>query len=167
MIVIADTAPVNYLILIEAIELLPKLYGQIVIPESVLSELNAGRTPAPVKLWVRNKPDWLRVEKAALESLKETAAFLDAGEREAIALARTLHADLLILDERAGRREAKRLNLPVTGTLGVLRTASERGLIQIDAAIERLRKTSFTSRQPSSKIFSGAESLSVRLPVLG
>ena len=47
-----------------ALELLPKLYGQIVMPESVLSELNAGRSPAPVKLWVRNKPDWHRVEKA-------------------------------------------------------------------------------------------------------
>jgi predicted nucleic acid-binding protein len=44
MTVIAGAAPVNYLILIEAIELLPKLYGQIVILESVLSELNTGRS---------------------------------------------------------------------------------------------------------------------------
>jgi len=144
MIVIADTAPVNYLILIGAIELLPKLYGQIVIPESVLSELNAGRSPAPVKLWVRNKPDWLRVEKAEPRASKKPPHFSTlANVKRSRWQGRCTQTFSYSMNARHGAREAKRLNLPVTGTLGVLRTASERGLIQIEAAIERLRKTSF------------------------
>lgn len=143
MIVIADTAPVNYLILIEAIELLPRLYAEILIPQAVLTELVAPRSPIQVKRWAENNPDWLRVEQAQPENLKETPSFLDAGEHEAIALAKSLHADLLIIDDRAGRREAQRLNLAVTGTLGVLLAASRRGLIQLDTAINRLQQTSF------------------------
>ena len=51
MIVIADASPVNYLILIDQIEILPKLYGEIVIPQSVLAELMVERSPAPVRSW--------------------------------------------------------------------------------------------------------------------
>ncbi len=54
---------------------------------------------------------------------------LDLGERAAIALAETMHADLLLIDEAAGRAEAKRRHLRVTGTLGVLRAGAEQGLV--------------------------------------
>ena len=53
---------------------------------------------------------------------------LDLGERAAIALAETVRADLLLIDDAAGRAEAMRRQLRVTGTLGVLRAGAEQGL---------------------------------------
>ncbi|HEV7508052.1 MAG TPA: DUF3368 domain-containing protein [Thermoanaerobaculia bacterium] len=68
---------------------------------------------------------------------------LDLGEREAIALAQILGADLLLIDEISGRAEARRLHLRVTGTLGILRTAAEKRLIDVPEVLDRLRETSF------------------------
>lgn len=68
---------------------------------------------------------------------------LDIGERSAIALAGALHADLLLIDDAAGRAQVKRLNLRVTGTIGVLRAAAERGLVDVRELIDRLKTTSF------------------------
>ena len=62
--------------------------------------------------------------------MQEITDELDLGERAAIALAGAIHADLLLIDEAAGRAEAKRRNLRVTGTLGVLRT--ERGVVSVE-----------------------------------
>ena len=65
------------------------------------------------------------------------------GERAAIALAEAMRADLLLIDEAAGRAEAKRRQLRVTGTLGVLRSGAERGLMNVPDLLERLKTTSF------------------------
>jgi predicted nucleic acid-binding protein len=67
---------------------------------------------------------------------------LDLGERAAIALAETVHADLLLIDEAAGRAEAKRRHLRVTPTLGVLRGGAEQGLVNVPELLERLKATS-------------------------
>jgi predicted nucleic acid-binding protein len=66
---------------------------------------------------------------------------LDLGERAAIALAEAVRADLLLIDEAAGRAEARRRHLRVTGTLGVLRAGAERGVVDVPDLIERLRST--------------------------
>jgi hypothetical protein len=68
---------------------------------------------------------------------------LDLGERAAIALAETIAADLLLIDEAAGRAEAKRRRLRVTGTLGVLRAGAEQGMVNVPDLIERLKSTTF------------------------
>jgi predicted nucleic acid-binding protein len=68
---------------------------------------------------------------------------LDSGERAAIALALDWKADLLLMDERAGAKEARRLGLTVTGTLGVLVRGAERRFIKLAPALEKLRHTNF------------------------
>ncbi len=68
---------------------------------------------------------------------------MDLGERSAITLARAIHADLLLIDEAAGRAEGKRRKLRVTGTLAVLRAAAERGLVHVPEVIDRLKGTGF------------------------
>ena len=68
---------------------------------------------------------------------------LDEGETAAIVLAASLHADLLLMDERKGTLLALEKGLRVTGTLGVLDMAAERGLVIFAQAIERLRRTNF------------------------
>jgi predicted nucleic acid-binding protein len=71
-------------------------------------------------------------------------AFLGLGEQEAIQLAEERHADLLLMDERKGRLEAKRRGLRTTGTLGVLLSAGELSLIEPASAYRRLlTETSF------------------------
>lgn len=142
MIVIADTSPLHYLVLLDQVDILPALYGRVIIPSAVLAELQAQRTPAAVKQWAAKPPKWLEVQ-AVTTPQDQALAELDAGEREAIALAEALRADALIIDERAGRREAKRRNLRVIGTVRVLDDAAGAGLVNLPDMLERLQACGF------------------------
>ena len=143
MIVIADSAPLHYLILLDLADLLHKLYGDVLIPAAVVNELSSAGAPVKVRDWLDSMPAWLRIEPVAPEVILGVSNALDAGEREAIALARILHADLLLIDDSEGRLEARRLGLRITGTLGVLRVAAERRLIDVNAIVRNLRATNF------------------------
>lgn len=142
MIVVADTSPLNYLILIGEIEVLGQMYGHVVIPETVRKELTQSGAPAGVREWIAHPPGWLKVLSPTAVPDAELDR-LDAGERDAIALAQELAADQLIVDELLGRREAERRGLSVIGTIGVLREAACEGLLDLRIAVERLRQTSF------------------------
>jgi predicted nucleic acid-binding protein len=144
MIVIADTSPVNYLIWIGEIEVLPKLYSRVVVPLSVCDELKRPRAPEAVRLWIGQPPAWLETRAPSQAPDAELLqARLGPGERDAILLAQELGADELIVDELRGRREAERRHLHFTGTIGVLRTAAKEGLLDFKSAIDRLRQTTF------------------------
>jgi len=123
-VVISDTSPLRYLILIEQAELLPGLYTEVLVPETVVTELSHAKSPAVVRDWVQHRPDWLKVVLPPVSPHISSIplADLDAGERDAILLALHLKADLVLMDERDGVEEARRLGLTVTGTLGVLRS---------------------------------------------
>ena len=142
MIVIADTSPLNYLALIGEIDLLQKLFSQVIIPEGVLAELQHPQAPPAVKNWIAALPAWVEV-KAAPVSHDPELARLGRGEREAIALAEMLHADLVLIDEKKGFAEAGKRALRVAGTLFVLEAAAERDLIELPIALDKLRQTSF------------------------
>jgi predicted nucleic acid-binding protein len=142
MIVIADTGPVNYLILIGEVEVLRGLYPRVVIPPSVCEELCHSSAPEPVRTWIAHPPAWLQILSPTLSPDADLAR-LDAGERDAILLAEELGADQIIIDEMRGRREAERRHIPFTGTLGVLAAGAEEGLLDLRSAVDRLRKTSF------------------------
>ena len=146
MIVVADTSPLRYLILIEHVHVLPALYGNVVVPPAVIVELNQERTPDRVKTWLSNKPEWLHVQ-APMQALTSPRAVLGTGEREAIALATELSVDALLMDDRDARHEAKRLGVPVLGTLRVLVEASEHGLAHLPTAFDRLRGTNFRASE--------------------
>jgi predicted nucleic acid-binding protein len=142
MIVVADTSPLNYLVLIDEAELLPRLFGTVVIPTAVLAELQDDETPSIVREWVAQHPVWLSIQP--LSSNPDPGLdHLDRGEREAITLARELNADQLLLDEADARREAELRNLAFIGTLGVLRRASHFGWIDLPSALLRLQQTTF------------------------
>jgi predicted nucleic acid-binding protein len=142
MIVIADTGPINYLVLIGEIEVLQALYGRVIVPPAVCEELKRARTPDAVIKWITQPPAWLEILSPSKSSGPQLVQ-LDAGEREAILLAEELGADQIIIDEIRGRREAKRRQLPFTGTLGVLAAGAEQGLLDLRIAIDRLRQTNF------------------------
>jgi len=140
--VIADTSPLNYLVLIGEIDILRELYGSITIPEAALRELQNPRTPAEVKNWLPTNPSWLLVQ-AVTVPLDAELLTLNQGEAEAIALAEELMATTLIIDEREGRKIALQRGLPVTGLLGVLRDAAYRDLLDLPQALSELGRTTF------------------------
>ena len=62
-VVVADTSPLNYLVLIEAIEVLPQLYERICVPEAVIAELRSSDAPLPVQQWAAVLPAWSKCEQ--------------------------------------------------------------------------------------------------------
>ena len=142
MIVVADTAPLNYLLLIREIELLPHLYENVLIPPEVHRELSQPGSPAVVQRWAANLPAWSEV-RSLIGFPDPTLKELDPGEREAIQLALEAGADILLIDKTAGRREALRRHLRVSGTLSVLEKAGQRGLTDFRSALRELEQTNF------------------------
>jgi predicted nucleic acid-binding protein len=164
MIVIADTTPLNHLILIEQIDLLQALYGRVIVPQAVLSELQAQATPPKVKAWISKRPHWLEVNRTLLAT-DPGLARLDPGEHDAIVLAQKLGADLLLMDDLGGRQEAARRNLKVAGTLTVLYLGARRGLVQdFPATIEHLRRTGFRASPEIIKVFLDRHAKAKQLP---
>ncbi|MDJ1179718.1 DUF3368 domain-containing protein [Roseofilum sp. BLCC_M91] len=141
MIVVSDTSPINYLLLIGQIDLLPSLFEQIIIPDGVRDEMQDSSAPAVVRQWSANPPSWLTIQ--VVSRLDETLNSLDRGEQAAISIAQTLPADLLIIDERLGRRIASDRKIPVIGTLGILDEAAHQGLVELSEAIALLQQTNF------------------------
>ena len=88
MIVVADTSPLNYLAWIDAVEILPRLSGRVIIPVEVRAELLATDAPNVVRSWATNVPNWIEV-CATDPVLRDDPRwrFLDLGERAALALA--------------------------------------------------------------------------------
>ena len=141
MIVVADTTPLRYLVVIECEHLLPALYGRVLIPPAVAQELHHDNAPEAVRAWLAAPPNWLEIRRPT-HALRP-AVDLDYGEQEAIALAEEVLADLLLLDEWDARVEAERRHLRVVGTLRVLADGAARGLTNLADSFARLRQTNF------------------------
>jgi len=132
MIVVSDTSPLTALLTVGAADVLPQLFSEVVIPEAVRDELRRGHS---------HLPSWLRVAVVADQAqAREYARIVDLGEAEAIELARELHADQLLMDERKGRRLAVREGVPVIGLLSVVLLARRKQFIpSARALIDRLQ----------------------------
>jgi len=114
----------------------------VLVPHAVLMEMQHPEAPAEVRAWASAAPAWL--EAMQVRQLDASlAAELGVGEREAISLALEVHADVLLIDERAGRREAEVRHLEVAGTLAVLLQASLRGYFDLAEAMAQLRQYGF------------------------
>ncbi len=121
MIVVSDTSPLTALLTVGQSDLLAKLFDEVVIPEAVRDELLRHHS---------RLPDWLRVARIQDSArVRQYSQSVDAGEAEAIELARELHADRLLIDERKGRKLAVQEGLSVIGLLGVVLLARRKGLV--------------------------------------
>jgi predicted nucleic acid-binding protein len=143
--VVADAGPLHYLVLTGDIELLPKLFERVLVPQVVQDELANAEAPQAVRDWIARAPGWLDVRPAHPGTDDVAVAKLDDGECAAIALALAVKAELVLMDDREGVAIGR--GLAVTGTLGVLDLAARRGLIDLAAAFERLKTTTFYYRQ--------------------
>lgn len=134
MIVVSDTSPITNLAAIGQLDLIRHLYGIIVIPEAVYTEMVAAGKPVPGAIEVQTL-SWIQVQN--IDNVQRVAALqasqnnIDLGEAAAIALALELNAELLLMDERRGRALAQNCGLNVTGLLGVLLQAKRRDLISL------------------------------------
>jgi predicted nucleic acid-binding protein len=140
--VIADAGPLHYLVLIGHIDVLPRLFGAVAVPATVIGELRHTNAPAAVRAWADAPPPWLAVypDPAALAAELRR---LDPGELAAIALAQMLGAALLLIDDRAGTAAARGLRLEAVGKVGLLTRAAGARLLDLPAAVVALRATNF------------------------
>ncbi len=141
MIVVSDTSPIGSLFLIDRLELLPAIFGEVLIPEKVFQELLVLETDFERDLSLLKNAPWLIVcQVLDRQAVARFRLELDAGESEAIVLAQEIHADFLLIDESEGRLVAQREGLQVVGLLGVLMQAKRKGLIgAVKPVIEDLR----------------------------
>ncbi len=144
--VVADTAPLNYLILIGHVGLLSVLFEKVFIPEAVRDELRHPQAPDAVRDWMSHPPVWIEVVATTLGTGDPELERLDDGERAAIELATRIGAELILMDDRDGVTAARGKGFAVTGTLGILDLAAGRGLVALADALERLKATNFRCR---------------------
>lgn len=138
--VISDTSPINYLVMIEEIEVLGRLFQKILIPPAVWQELQHPKTPPAVFAWAANLPEWVEVVgPLRLDSSLE----LDAGETEAISLAMERNIPVILIDDRQGWRAAEARSIEPVGTINLLESADVHGLLDFEQAIVKLRGTNF------------------------
>ena len=141
MTAVSNTSPLNYLVLIDLQDILPVLFGRVLIPAAVRRELQAHAAPEPIRRWMAAGATWLETRPVSDVSVELEP--LGAGEREAIRLAEVTETAVVLLDEKKARRIARDRGLVVSGTLGVLDFAARRGLLDLPAALDRLEQTTF------------------------
>ena len=141
--IVADTTPLNYLVLIQATDILPELYRTVLIPPAMKAELAHANTPAIVRAWISRPPPWLEVVSLKLP-VDSVLTHFDAGEREAISVGFELRAVLLLMDERDGATITRHRGLKVAGTLAAL-DCSPLDSLTLQTMFERLRATTFRS----------------------
>jgi predicted nucleic acid-binding protein len=140
---IANTSPLQYLFQLGLLDLLPEFYGEVWVPEGVVLEVRSG-IERGVQLPALGDLPWLHIRKAPSAAVLTLAAGLGAGEREVLALAVETADPLVILDDSLARRFAARLDLPLTGTLGILLKAKQAKRIEsIRPYLDRLEALRF------------------------
>jgi predicted nucleic acid-binding protein len=125
--VIANNTPLVALWTLGHLDLLRDLYGEVWIPQAVYAEFTA--TERARRHSILREAPWIVIVPVSSPQHVKVYVGLDQGEAEVLTLAEEHNARLVILDELKGRRYAQRLDMALTGTLGVLLLAKERGLV--------------------------------------
>jgi len=149
--VIANTSPIQYLFQLGLLDLLPRLYGSVLVPPAVRDEIKRGQALG-VALPNLDDLGWIAVADPEVPVLLPLANGLGAGELQVIALAKESAGHLALLDDRRARRFASLLGVTYSGTLGVLLRAKQRGMLErlepvCDALEERGFRLSPRTRQ--------------------
>ena len=138
MIVVSDTTPLISLLKINQLDLLEKLFGEVLIPEAVFNELTVDERFQLEAQLIRQK-EFIAVKPVNnLESVSilKRATGLDQGESEAIVLTDELKADLILMDEAKGRKVSAQMGFQIMGTIGILMAAYEEQELTAEEARE-------------------------------
>ncbi len=133
--VISNSSSLIALSEIGKLNLLSKIFGEVIIPNAVEKEVYREKLP----------PKWIKVSSVTQQlASRILESGLGPGESEAICLSKEIDADILILDDLNARRVAEKLEINITGTLGILLLAKEKKLIKsIKPLMEELMKGGF------------------------
>ena len=158
MIVVSDTTPLITLMKAGRLGILHSLFGEVRIPEAVFSEATGNETFKNEADIIRNS-EYIKVVKVRDQRQVEflqRATGLDIGESEAIIYADKIKADLLLMDEAAGRKVAQNMSLPITGSIGILIKAYKSGIITADEADDALGWIKKANRHISESLINKA-----------
>lgn len=141
--VFGDTSPIQYLHQTASLDLLPALYSKLVVARAVAEEIAVGRSLGVPLPDLQSLP-WIEMREVANRQPLRFSPDLDLGEKETLALALESSDPLVILDDGLARRHAKLLEIPCTGTIGVLLKAKEKSLLlRIQPIIDQLAGLGF------------------------
>ena len=131
-VIVADTSCLVLFTNLGEFELLHRVFGKIYITQTVLEEFN------------RPIPKWIDIINPKYRLKKKLFKSLDAGEASSMALAAEHQGALLIIDELKGRKIAKKPGLEITGSLGVIVTAKNKGIIaEVRPLVRKIQQTNF------------------------
>ncbi|HEV7350368.1 DUF3368 domain-containing protein [Telluribacter sp.] len=123
--VIADSGPIFSLAIIDKLEILDALFDTIFIPNAVWEELTKDKTTdhyQRIAVYFEGKVK-------LISSFNELTFVMDYGESESVILYKELNADFLLIDDKKARAIAENFNIQCIGTIGILSTAREKGMI--------------------------------------
>ncbi len=145
--IISNTTPIISLLKVDKLNLLKELYAKIIVPKAVYLEIEDGKE----KPYYHDltQIDWIEIIEIGNPVSRDYFLDLDEGEAEVLILAKELNADLVIMDEIIGRRYSKQLGFNLTGTIGILLKAKEKGLIESmkDLLTELTKKGTWLSQK--------------------
>lgn len=148
--IISDTSSIILLEKIGELELLKKLFGEIIITDEIAAEYG------------KPLPAWFKILNAKNKDYKKILTVtVDTGEASAIALAVELKDCLLIIDDLRGRKLAQKLGIHLTGVLEILADAKSAKHIQfVKPLLEKIKATNFRiSEELEEKILKKAGEL--------
>jgi predicted nucleic acid-binding protein len=132
-VIISDTSCLIILDNAEVLNLLKNLYGQVVITPQILKEFNE---PIPDWIVVRSVSDQNKISLLEMQ--------VDLGEASAMALALEVKDCIVIIDDLKARRIAEKLNLRITGTMGIIVSAKRKGILpSVKPIIEKIKSSNF------------------------
>ena len=155
MIVVSDSTPLITLMKAGVLHILKDLFGEVIIPESVYEEVTGNDSFQDEAVLIK-RSDYIKVvtvQNQEYVKILQRATGLDLGESEAIIYADEAKADLLLMDESAGRKVAMNMKIPIAGSVGILVRAFKAGILtteEAETAFERIRNA---GRYISDKLF--------------
>jgi len=142
-VVISNTSPIFYLHRLRLLDLLQKLYQEIIVPKAVVAELEAGRRQGE-DVPAIDSYEWIKIRAIRSPQILGLSTDFGPGETEVLALALEESDSLVIIDEKLARRIARLRGLRVTGTAGVLLKAKQEGhILAVKPFLDRLQEIRF------------------------
>ncbi len=124
--IVSDTGPIFSLAIIDKLDILNKLFDEILIPNAVWEELTKNKSAK----YYNRIVDFFKNKVQTISSYNELAFIMDYGESEAVKLYIETNADFLLIDDRKARIIAENIGINCIGTIGILAVAKDQMIVE-------------------------------------